>query len=211
MSYLLHHRIESPQAPSVFEFGVFFSCATIQSPEADYKRSEFMYILEALDAEQISSFHKFIRSPTGTQQDFAQAKFTKGLDSAQCKLILELGWMGNRLWQARDGLHITDKVAVRDQLEEDTVARDMFPRFYHPVYTAERLSIPTVHSGGRNDSDPLKYAAAMCLELCSGGHAISIPHAGRHELPVKREEAEAIAKAIEKVAFLGQQQHIASM
>lgn len=165
-----------------------------------------MNVLESLDEEQSNSLHQFIRSPTGTQDDFADAPFTRGLNERQRRLILELGWTANRLWQARDGLHITDKIAVRDQVEEDTVAHEMFPRFYHPIYTEERLSVPTVHSGGRNDSEPLKFAAAKCLELCSDGHAVSISHAGRHELPVKREEAEAIAKAIEKAFFLAQQQ-----
>lgn len=82
VSYLLHHCIESPLAPPAFECGIFFSCAIIQSPDHDYKRKELMYLLEALTAEQTSSLHKYIWSPTGTQKDFADAPFTKGLELA---------------------------------------------------------------------------------------------------------------------------------
>jgi hypothetical protein len=211
MSYLLHHRIESPHTPSDFKFGIFFSTSSLQSPDPAYKRTEIMALLEALNEEHTLAFHDLIMSPKTTQKDFVDADFLKVLNSQQRELMAELGWSLNVAWQTRDGLKITDEVEVLEQFRSNTVSRELFPRFYHPVYTAERLGIPTVHSWGRNDSDALKGSAAMGLELCSDGHTVCVPHAGRHEIPAKREEVLAVANAIEKAAFLGQQQYVVAV
>jgi hypothetical protein len=211
MSYLLHQRINSPHIPSEFKFGIFFSTSSLQSSDPEYKRTEIMALLEALNEEHTLAFHDLIMSPTTTQKDFVDAPLTKALPPSQQKLMFQLGWSLNVAWQTRDGSKITDEVEVLDQFRENTVSRELFPRFYHAVYTSERLGIPTVHSWGRNDSEALKGSAALGLELCSDGHAVCVPHAGRHEIPAKREEVVAVANAIEKAAFFGQQQCVVAV
>lgn len=208
ISYLLHQRITKPNEPSAFKFGLFFSTSFVLSPDPTYKQDEVMGIFESLSKDDIKSFHELVFNPTSQQKDFENAPFTGKLDQAQRDLFKEIGWAACSVFQTRNQLHITDKVDFIERLKVHDLPPDAFPRFFHPVYTAQRLSIPTVHCWGRNDSDPLRRLAFIGRDLCSDGKAIAVEHSGRHELPIRREDVTAVANAVEKAFYIGQQQAI---
>lgn len=210
MAYLLHHRINFPDTPSPFKFAMFFSTSSLQSPDQSYKRTEIMDVLEDLDDEGIHSFHETFMTQTATQKDFIDAPFMKTIDSSKREFLSQLGWSACLAWRTRGGLGITDKVDMLERLNSNTATRELFPRFYHPAYTKERLDLPTVHSWGRGDTDALKQSATMGYELCQKGSAVSVPHGGRHEVPTDRHIVTAIANEIEKAFYLGQQQYLSS-
>jgi hypothetical protein len=79
-----------------------------------------------------------------------------------------------------------------------------FPRFFHPVYTEERISIPTVHVIGSDESSAVKRLAEIAKALCEREKVIAVMHRGAHEIPHKTEGVEAVARAIEKANFMGQ-------
>lgn len=82
--------------------------------------------------------------------------------------------------------------------------KDEFPRFFHPVYTEERVSIPTVHIIGNNENLAVKSISEIAKMLCETKKVISVIHNGSHEIPHKDGGVEAVARAIEKADFMGQ-------
>lgn len=82
--------------------------------------------------------------------------------------------------------------------------KEEFPRFFHPVYTEERISIPTVHVIGSDESSAVKRLAEIAKALCEREKVIAVIHRGAHEIPHKTEGVEAVARAIEKANFMGQ-------
>lgn len=208
ISYLLHHQMMHPNEPPKFKFGLFYCTSFVLSPNPKYKQEEVMDILNNLTEEDLRNFHTLIFNPVTQQKDLENAEFMKKLGPSQRSLFKELGWTACCTFHTRMQLHINDKVDFIDKLKSHEIAPELFPRFFHPVYTSERLRIPTVHVWGRADSDPLKRLAILGKELCSAGNVFSVEHPGRHELPLRREDAAAAANAIEKAFYIGQQQAV---
>lgn len=167
-----------------------------------------MAIFKTLTDEDIKSFHELVFDPATQQKDLEKAYFMDKLAPAQRALFAELGFEACSVFHTRMQLGIQDKVEFIEKLQSHELPRDLFPRFFNPVYTTERLSIPTVHVWGRNDSEPLKRLASIGRELCSDGKVFTVEHSGRHELPLKRHDAMAAANAIEKAFYIGQQQAV---
>lgn len=82
--------------------------------------------------------------------------------------------------------------------------KEEFPHFFHPVYTEERVSIPTVHIIGNDENPAVKRIAELAKMLCESKKVISVTHNGAHEIPLKISGVEAVARAIEKADFMGQ-------
>jgi hypothetical protein len=207
MSYMMHQKITNPDAPSEFKFAIMFSTSSLQSPDPEYNRQMYQEALEAITDSELIYFHDLLLAPSTTKQQFMEAPFMKRLSQREQDLLMVLGWIGHLSFRTRTGLRIMDKVERLEELAAESTARDKFPRFYHPICTPERVDIPTVHCWGRNDSEALQGSAVMGYELCSTNNAINVTHSGRHELPTRREDVDAAAKAIEKVFYLGEQQH----
>lgn len=79
-----------------------------------------------------------------------------------------------------------------------------FPRFFHPVYTEERVAIPTVIVVGRNENSAVRRLAEVATALCVRDKVISVTHNGAHEIPHKIDGVDAVVRAIEKADFMGQ-------
>jgi hypothetical protein len=82
--------------------------------------------------------------------------------------------------------------------------KDEFPRFFHPVYTDERISIPTVHVIGSDENTAVKRLAEIAKMLCEREKVISVVHRGVHEIPHKSGGVNAVVQALEKADFMSQ-------
>ncbi|ORX96599.1 serine hydrolase FSH [Clohesyomyces aquaticus] len=208
MSYLLHQRITRPDEPSKFKFGVFFSTGFIVSPECNYKENEIMAILNRLTDDDTRTFYEIILDPAHRQHDITNASFMEKLSHPGREIFSELAWEAGCVCKSRVQLQINDTVDWVERLKVHDLPREAFPRFFNPIYTHERLSIPTVHCWGHNDSASLKRLSLVGRELCADGRAFFVEHSGHHELPVTLQDAKAVADAIEKAFYLGRQQNV---
>lgn len=208
LSYLIHQHVVHPNEPSKFKFGLFFSTSFVLSPDPMYKDDEVMNILGKFTQDDIKVFHEVVFNPASRQTDIENGAFMQKLDQTGRDLFKELGWEACSVFQTRNQLHIEDKVDFIEKLKTHELPPEAFPRFFNPVYTTQRLSIPTVHCLGRNDSDCLRRLAFIGRDLCSDGKSFTLEHAGRHELPMKRDDATAVANAVEKAFYIGQQQAV---
>jgi hypothetical protein len=98
------------------------------------------------------------------------------------------------------------KVAEKNSFPDYTAsadAKDGFPRFFHPVYTVERLNIPTVHVLGAEENPAVKRLAEVAKGLCERDKVIEVRHRGGHELPNQRDTVDLVVKAIERADFMG--------
>ena len=208
VAYMLHQRMTKPDEPPKFKFALLFSTSFIVSPDPEYKKKDILQLFENLNHEDVEQFHGLIFNPASAKSDFENAPYMEKLSQAERDLFKELGWEACNVYQTRNQLHINDKVTWIEKLRKHELPPDAFPRFLNPVYTTEKLNIPTVHAWGRNDSAPLRRLAQIGRGLCEDGDAIVVEHSGRHELPTRREDAMATANAVEKAFFLGQQHAI---
>lgn len=99
------------------------------------------------------------------------------------------------------------KVAETNAYPDITAVPDSkneFPRFFHPVYTDERIFIPSVHVIGSEDNPAVKRLADIAKMLCMRDKVISVVHRGAHEIPNKSEGVDFVVRAIEKADFMGQ-------
>ena len=206
LSYLLHHRITNPEAPPPFKFALFFSTSFVLSPDPAYKEKEIMAVLRNFTPEDVKTFLEIAVNPSSRQKDIENGTFMKNLDQEERDLFKELGWQACSLFQTRTQLQITDKFDFFEKLKTLELPPEAFPRFFNTIYTTQRLDIPTVHCFGRNDLDCNKRLALIGRELCAGGNVVTLEHTGRHELPMRKEDVTAVANAVEKAFFIGQQQ-----
>ena len=82
--------------------------------------------------------------------------------------------------------------------------KNAFPRFFHPIYTKERISIPTVHVIGQGENAEVKRLAEAAKELCEREKVVTVVHRGGHEIPNNKEGILDVVRAIEKVDFMSQ-------
>lgn len=205
MAYLLNLRITKPNEPSPFKFAMFFSTTFILSPDPDYKKDEILNILGQFSNEDISAFHRIVFNPSSQRKDLENAGFVKKLSDSDREMYTEIAWDAISVMHTRFSLDISDSTDFIEKLREDNVPLTDFPRFYNPIYTQERINIPTVHCWGRNDHEGHKRISIIGSHLCSDENMFVMNHSGGHELPIRRDEAKAVAIAIEKAFYLGQQ------
>lgn len=178
------------------------------SPDPHYKQDEVMSVLRHLSANDITRLHEIVLDLSSREKDIDEAAFMSKIDGDERKFFRELCWEACSVFQIRNALQIKDTVASIERLKVHDAPIESFPRFFNPIYTSQRLNIPTVHVWGRNDSDSLKRLSHIGRDLCLDETATVIEHSGRHELPMRREDATAVANAVEKAFYLGQQQAI---
>lgn len=138
---------------------------------------------------------------------YASAEQTKGFEDFTPRerlLASTLMKHASGLLGSRNALKISDLNAFWDGTRAESITLNDFPRFFHPVYTAERITIPTVHISGVHDSEDIAMLAAVNRRLCSGGKMEFIEHDGHHEIPRKPKEVERIVSAIKRAAYFGQ-------
>lgn len=203
LSYLMYQRIRFPDKPSNFQFAVLFSTGIAVSPDAKYKQDELMSLFSHFSEEDIKEFHEVVFSPTSRKQDLEKCSFMEKLSPSERTLMIELGWEAHLSFQARDVLNITDDVEYIEKLLVHDLSKEDFPRFFNPIWTSEKLNIPTVHCIGRGDSDIIKGLSRLGRAMCENG--VLLEHAGRHDLPIRNEDVVPLANAIEKASYLGQQ------
>ena len=104
----------------------------------------------------------------------------------------------------RTALGINDPKDGLDDLRAEDIKLNDFPRFFHPVYTEERITIPTVHISSASDAGDLTTIAAVNRELCSGGKVEFVQHDGHHDIPRKPNEVERIVAAIRQASYFAQ-------
>ncbi len=66
------------------------------------------------------------------------------------------------------------------------------------------MLFPTVHLVGCTEDSAARRLAEVAKELCNPSERVFILHDGGHEVPQKKETADAVARAIEKAFFYGQ-------
>lgn len=203
ISYLMHHQTHNPDMPLPFQFGVLFSAGASISPDPEYKQVEIMSFLTKLTSDDIQGLH----SGLVDQHSYSTAEQMEGFEklTPQERLIAStLMRHACGLVGSRRSLSIKDSNAFWDGTKATDITLDDFPRFFHPIYTTERIAIPTVHISGAYDSEEIAMLAAVNRELCSGGKMEIIRHDGHHEIPRKPKEVERIVSAIKRAAYVGQ-------
>jgi hypothetical protein len=98
------------------------------------------------------------------------------------------------------------RVAETNSFPDDSAAidaKDEFPRFFHPIYTAEKVSIPTVYVLGAEENAAVKRLVEVAKLLCVRDRVIEVRHKGAHEVPNKSDGVEAVVRAIERADFMG--------
>jgi hypothetical protein len=203
LSYLLDQRIRFSDKPPSFKFAVLFSTGCAISPDAKYKQDELMAMFANMTQDDIKELHGVIFRPNARKQDLENCSFMGKLSASEKHNLLEIGWGGYMSFQARAVHNITDEVQYWERLLAHELHIEEFPRFYNPVWTSEKLTIPTVHSIGRGDSDVIKGLLELGRAMCENG--VLVEHAGKHDLPYKKEDVVPLANAIEKAYYLGQQ------
>ena len=104
----------------------------------------------------------------------------------------------------RSALQIDDWDPLLNGTRPENVSNDQFPRFFHPVYTKERVSIPCVHVIGRKDDANIKRLATVAQGLCSPSESVIIEHDGVHEIPNKPKDVKTIVDAMKQASLFGQ-------
>lgn len=204
MTYLIQHQILFPHKPPPFHFALFFSPGAIISPDPKYGQKEIMSFMTKLTIADEAKLHEGLAhdittrryggpdglegAATFTPQDLAVANALMGTASA--------------VVGTRNALQIDDYNPLFDANSQDITAID-FPRFFHPVYTPQRVTIPTVHVVGRNDVAAIRQLESLAQELCSGGKVDVIEHEGSHDVPRKEKDVEVIVRAIERAHYFG--------
>jgi Serine hydrolase (FSH1) len=107
------------------------------------------------------------------------------------------------LLHTRRNFNVTEINAFPD-LTASADCKNEFPRFFHPIYTNERISIPTVHVIGSDENLAVKRLAEIAKGLCQRDKVISVVHRGTHEIPHRSDGISAVVRAIEKANFMGQ-------
>lgn len=90
-----------------------------------------------------------------------------------------------------------------DPLLNGTTMDKVFPRFFHPVYTEQKVAIPTVHVMGSCDAPAIRRLSILAQGLCSKSEMTCIEHDGSHEIPWKPSDVRAIVSAIEQADYRG--------
>ena len=199
----MHHQIQQPHVASPFRFGVFFSSGACISPDPEYKQAEVMSFLAKFTSADIHELH----STMVDQHSYQSAEQMKGFEKLTPRerlLATTLMKHASLLLGSRVALGIDDSNSVWDGRRVDEITLNDFPRFFHPVYTTERITIPTVHISGRYDDKDVAVLASVNRELCSGGKMEIIQHDGHHEIPRKPKEVERIVSAMRRAAYFGQ-------
>jgi len=91
-----------------------------------------------------------------------------------------------------------------DGRTQDSYGPRDFPRYFHPVYTEQRLPIVTVHVHGAEDDEAPRRLGRIAQGLCSPENMTIVETPGVHEIPNKTESVGSIVRAIEKAHYLGQ-------
>lgn len=126
------------------------------------------------------------------------------LSERECTLMFELLGTAGSVLGTRATLGIDDYNPLLNGTAPENIEKRQFPRFFHPVYTAQRVSIPTVHVRGRHDAPAIQRLGLVAQGLCDKGEMTVIEHDGIHEIPRKPNEVREVVGAIEKASYRGQ-------
>lgn len=229
ISYLLQHHIENPELPPPFRFAVLFTPGIVVSPDRTYKTKEIRSFLEKLDKHDIDKIIRGLLDVNGRAM-IEPEKFTGlgNLSPAEKELCLTLvcdrsrsnahfpppPYLPLRRLTSKQVQHTETllhtrrnfKVAETNSFPDYSAsvdAKDKFPRFFHPIYTEVKVSIPTVHVLGAEENPAVKRLAEVSKQLCAREKIIEVRHKGAHEIPNKREGVDAVVRAIERADFMG--------
>ncbi|KAE8441693.1 hypothetical protein EG329_004566 [Mollisiaceae sp. DMI_Dod_QoI] len=204
ISYLLHQQIQYPDKPPPFRFAVFFTPGIIISPDREYKTKEIRSFLDKVDQGDINKILAGLLDRNGRTMIEAE-KFTGlvNLSARERELCLSLVQQTETLLHTRRNFKVSETNAYPD-FTASIDCKDEFPRIFHPVYTDERIPIPTVHVIGSDENPAVKRLAKVAKMLCERDRVISVVHRGAHEIPHKNEGVDAVVRAIEKADFMGQ-------
>lgn len=203
ISYLLQYYIEHPDLPPPFRFAVFFTPGIIVSPDRTYKTKEIRSFLDKLDENDIDKIIRGLLDANGRAM-IEPEKFTGlgKLSPAEKELCLALVQHTETLLHTRRNFKVAETNSFPDY-SALVDAKDKFPRFFHPSYTEEKISIPTVHVLGAEENPAVKRLAEVAKQLCAREKVIEVRHKGAHEIPSRSEGVDAVVRGIERADFMG--------
>lgn len=202
ISYLIQHQIDNPDQPPPFRFAVLFSCGFVLSPDPDYKHDEIMSFLKKLTPADLDTLHKTLVYKRHMMSVNALEGLEK-LNERERTLISQLFGTAASVLDTRQTLAIDDYNPLLNGTMPDKIEPRVFPRFFHPVYTEQKVAIPTVHVMGSCDAPAIRRLGILAQGLCSKGEVTGIEHDGSHEIPRKPNDVRAIVSAIEKANYQG--------
>jgi hypothetical protein len=204
IGYCLQRLIDNPNEPLPFKFICFIGTAAALSSDPNYKREEIMSCFTQLTDEERDELHVGFTSRKG-HRDPREMPITQDgrLTGRERELFIALLDMVQASLGARAffGIEESDD---RKAVDEDTYSLEVFPRFFHNVYTTHRINIPTVHVRGLHDDPAALRLSEIAMNLCDPTMMQHLRYDGVHEVPNKEEDVNRIRKAIEKAYVSGQ-------
>lgn len=200
---MLQHQRLYPAAPAPFRFGVFFSPGFVISPDPTYQDSALLPFLNKLTPTDLRLLH----SDLIHKRHVIDPKLLGGFDQMtdeERSTAVELLSTAAAVLGTRQALQIDDWDPLLNGTAVDEVSNDQFPRFFHPIYTKERVTVPSVHVLGRKDNANIRRLANIAQGLCSATDTVVYEHEGVHEIPKKPKDVKAIVDAIKQASLFGQ-------
>ncbi|KAF7187621.1 Esterase alnB [Pseudocercospora fuligena] len=204
LGYLLQRLIDHPEKPLPFKFVAFQGTAAALSSDPEYNSAEIMSALEKLSEKEKKELHDGFISRQGHKDprtfDAVKDGRIQGRDK---EIFVALIDMVQSSLGARNFFGI-DESDGTNAIDPDSYGLADFPRFFNPVYTKQRIPIPTVHIRGHFDDPAATRLAEIAQELCDPSKVQLVKYNGVHELPTKEPDVTNIARAIEKAYGMGQ-------
>jgi len=202
-SYAIQHQINFPDQPPPFRFAVLFSCGFVLSPDPDYKHDEIMSFLTKLTPADLDAIHQTLVCKRNVVSPDSFEALSK-LSERERTLMFDLMGTAGSVLGTRATLGIDDYNPLLNGTAPENIEKRQFPRFFHPVYTAQKVNVPTVHVMGRYDAPAIRRLGLLAQTLCDKSEMSVIEHDGVHEIPRRPNDVREVVSAIEKASYRGQ-------
>lgn len=204
VSYLIQQQIENPDKAPPFRWALFFSPGFILSPDPDYNEKDIMYFVKDLEQPDRDAIHTMLieRKQVKPVEEFVSIP---KLNERQKNLCISLVGTAATMLATREVFHIEESNSFNmDGRAQDSYGPRDFPRFFHSVYTEQRLPIATVFVHGSEDDEAPRRLARIAQGLCAPDKIIIVENPGVHEIPNRAESVGNVVRAIEKAHYIGQ-------
>ncbi|WPH02496.1 Hypothetical protein R9X50_00536100 [Acrodontium crateriforme] len=209
ISYILQHKRQHPREPSPFGFAVLFSPGFVLSPDLDYKRHILKPLVNHMTFER---FQALLSKPLNCQQKLTMAEVYKmqHLDEREKNAVYEVLQTAVSVLGTRRSLGFENDEVFFKTTANGMIDEEAFPRFFHPVYTTELISIPTVHVVGRQEPPSLRRLATVARDFCEKSCMTVFEHGDGHRPPRNPGDVMAVVSAIEQANMFSQMQRTMS-